>query len=81
MADKAQIKSLVVSLDALAIKVRDQLAGSYDQDTYTNLLDELKQTINVIEQASADLTEELTQVERGKYMPVLVMLGVGRLSF
>ena len=66
MADKAQIKSLVVSLDALAIKVRDQLAESYDQDTYTNLLDELKQTINVIEQARADLTEELTQVERGE---------------
>ena len=66
MADKAQIKSLVVSLDALAIKVRDQLAESYDQDTYTNLLDELKQTINVIEQASVDLTEELTQVEQGE---------------
>ena len=66
MADKAQIKSLVVSLDALAIKVRDQLAESYDQDTYTNLLDELKQTINVTEQASADLSEELTQVERGE---------------
>ena len=63
MADKAQIKSLVVSLDALAIKARDQLAESYVQDTYTNLLDELKQTINVIEQASADLTDELTQVE------------------
>ena len=66
MADKAQIKSLVVSLDALAIKVGDQLAESYDQDTYTDLLDELKQTINVIEQASADLTEELTQVESGE---------------
>ena len=66
MADKAQIKSLVVSLDALAIKVRDQLAESYDQDTYTDLLDKLKQTINVIEQASADLTDELTQVESGE---------------
>ena len=66
MADKAQIKSLIVSLDALTIKVRDQLAESYDQDTYTNLLDELKQIINVIEQASADLTDELTQVESGE---------------
>ena len=56
----------MVSLDALTIKVRDQLAESYDQDTYTNLLDEFKQTINVIEQASADLTEELTQVEQGE---------------
>ena len=66
MADKVQIKSLVVSLDALAINVRDQLAESYDQDTYTNLHDELKQTISVIEQASADLTDELTQVESGE---------------
>ena len=66
MADKAQIKAVIVSLDALMNKVRDQLAESYDQDTYTNLLDELKQTINVIEQASAELTDELTQVESGE---------------
>ena len=66
MADKDQLKSLLVSLDALTIKVRDQLAESYDQDTYTNLLDELKQTITAIEQATADLPEELTQVERGE---------------
>ena len=66
MADKDQLKSLLVSLDALAIKVRDQLAESYDQDTYTNLLDELKQTITVIEQTTADLPKELTQVERGE---------------
>ena len=66
MADKAQVKSLLVSLDTLAIKVRDQLAESYDQDTYTNLLDELKRSIYVIEQSSADLTEELTQVEQGE---------------
>ena len=66
MADKAQVKSLQVTLGTLAIKVRDQLAESYDQDTYTNLLDELKQSINVVEQSSADLTEELTQVEQGE---------------
>ena len=60
MADKDQLKSLLVSLDELAIKVRDQLAESYDQDTYTNLLDELKQTLTVIEQTTADLPEELT---------------------
>ena len=66
MADKAQVKSFLVSLDTLAIKVRDQLAESYDQDTYTNLLDELKRSIDVIEQSSADLTEELTQVEQGE---------------
>ena len=66
MADKAQVKSLLITLGALTIKVRDQLAESYDQDTYTNLLEELKQNINVIEQSSADLTEELTQVEQGE---------------
>ena len=66
MADKAQIKSLLVTLGTLAIKVRDQLAESYDQDTCTNLLDELKQSMNVVEQSSADLTEELTQVEQGE---------------
>ena len=49
MADEAQVKSLLVTLGTLAIKVRDQLTESYDQDTYTNLLDELKQSINVIE--------------------------------
>ena len=66
MADKAQVKSLLVTPGALAIKVRDQLAESYDQDTYTNLLEDHKQNINVVEQSSADLTEELTQVEQGE---------------
>ena len=66
MADKVQIKALIVLLDTLTNKVRDQLAESYDQDTYTNLLDELKQTINVIEQASAGLANELTQLESGE---------------
>ena len=65
MADKAQVKSLLVTLGTLAIKVRDQLAESYDQDTYTNLL-ELKQSINTVEQPRAGLTEELTQVEQGE---------------
>ena len=64
MADKDQVKSLLVTLGTLAIRVRDQLAESYDQDTYTNLLEELKQNINVIEQSCADLAEELTQVEQ-----------------
>ena len=66
MADKAQVKSLLVTLGTLAIRVRDQLAESYDQETYTNLLEELKQSINIVEQSRADLTEDLTQVEQGK---------------
>ena len=66
MANKDQVKSLLVTLGSLALKVRDQLAESYDQDTYTSLLEELKQIINVVEQTSADLTKELTQVEQGE---------------
>ena len=67
MADKAQVKSLLVTLGTLAIKVRDQLAESYDQETYTNLLDKFKQSINTLdclEQSHADLSEDLTQVEQ-----------------
>ena len=32
MADKDQVKSLLVTLGTLAIRVRDQLAELYDQD-------------------------------------------------
>ena len=66
MANKEQLKSILVTLGSLALKVRDQLAESYDQDTYTNLLDELKQTINHVEQTSADVVEEMTQVDEGE---------------
>ena len=66
MANKDQVKSLLVMLGTLAIRVRDQLAESYDQETYTNLLEELKQSINVVEQSCADLTDDLTQVEQGE---------------
>ena len=66
MANKEQLKSLLVTLGSLALKVRDQLAESYDQDTYTNLLDELKQIINHVEQTSADFAEELTQIDEGE---------------
>ena len=48
MANKEQLKSIIVSLGSLALQVRDQLAESHDQDTYTNLLDELKQLINLL---------------------------------
>ena len=66
MANKEQLKSILVTLGSLALKVRDQLAESYDQDTYTNLLDEIKQIINHVEQTSADVAEELTQVDEGE---------------
>ena len=66
MADKAQVKSLLVTLGSLAIKVRGQLAELYDQETYTNLLDEFNQSINTLEQSHANLSEDLTQVEQGE---------------
>ena len=82
MADKAQVKSLLVTLGTLAIRVRDQLAESYDQETYTNLLEELKQSINILEQSCADLAEDLTQVEQGEvYASLSDAIGVGKLSF
>ena len=65
MANKEQLKSILVTLGSLALKVRDQLAESYDQDTYKNLCDKLKQPINHVEQTSADLAEEMTQVDEG----------------
>ena len=66
MANTEQRKSILVSLGSLAYKVRDQLAESYDQNTYANLLDELKHTINQVEQSSAELAEEMSQVDEGE---------------
>ena len=66
MADKKQVKTLLVSLGSLALKVRDQLAKPYDQETYTNLLDEFKQSIDTLEQSHADRSEDLSQVEQGE---------------
>ena len=66
MANKEQLKSIIVSLGSLALQVRDQLAESHDQDTYTNLLDEFKQLISNVEQANADNAEEMTQVDEGE---------------
>ena len=66
MANKEQLKSILVSLGSLAIQVRDCLAESHDQDTYTNLLDELKQSINNVEQITAELAEEMSQVDEGE---------------
>ena len=65
MANKEQLKSILVSLGSLAIQVRDHLAESHDQDTYTNLLDELKQSINNVEQIAAELAE-MSQVDEGE---------------
>ena len=66
MANKEQLKSIIVSLGTLAIRARDQLSESHDQGTYINLLDEIKQLISNVEQASADNAEEMTQVDEGE---------------
>ena len=66
MANKEQLKSILISLGSLAIQVRDRLAESHDQDTYTNLLDELKQSINNVEQITAEVAEEMSQVDEGE---------------
>ena len=66
MANKEQLKSIIVSLETLAIRARDQLSESHDQGTYINLLDEIKQLISNVEQASADNAEEMTQVDEGE---------------
>ena len=66
MANKEQLKSILVSLGSLAIQVRDRLAESHDQDTYANLLDELKQSVNNVEEITAELAEEMSQVDEGE---------------
>ena len=66
MANKDQLKSTLVSLGSLAIQVRDRLSESHDQGTYANLLDEIKQSVNNVEEITAELTEEMSQVEEGE---------------
>ena len=66
MANKDQLKSTLVSLGSLAIQVRDRLSESHDQDTYTNLLEEIKQSVNNLEEITAELAEEMSQVDEGE---------------
>ena len=66
MANKDQLKSILVSLGSLAIQVRDRLAEPHDQDTYTNLLDEIKKSVNIVEEITAELAEEMSQVDEGE---------------
>ena len=66
MANKEQLKSTLVSLGSLAIQVRDRLSESHDQDTYTNLLDAVKQSVNNVEEITAELAGEMSQVDEGE---------------
>ena len=59
MANKDHLKSTLVSLGSLALKVRDRLLESHDQGTYENLLDEIKQTVDNVEEITAELAEEM----------------------
>ena len=71
MAGKKQIKAALATVGSLAINVRDQLAKSYDQITYTNLCDNFKQQINELENAYAAGSNDLTQVEQGEVLASL----------
>ena len=66
MANKDQLKSTLVSLGSLALKVRDRLSESHDQGTYANLLDEIKQSINNVEEITAALAEEVSEVNEAE---------------
>ena len=62
MANQDQLKSMLVSLRQLTLRVRDHLSDSHDQVTYANLLDELKQKVYDIEEMTATLSEKETEV-------------------
>ena len=49
MANQDMLKSLLVSLGQLTLRIKDHLSDSFDQVTYINLLEELKQSITDIE--------------------------------
>ena len=66
MVNQEQLKSTLVSLGSLTLKVRDHLSESYDQGTYANLLDEIKQSICNVEEITAALAEESSEVNEAE---------------
>ena len=66
MANQDQLKSMLVSLGQLTLRVRDHLSESYDQVTYVNLLDEVKQSICNVEEMTAALSEKETEVNEAE---------------
>ena len=66
MVNNEQLKSTLVSLGSLTLKVRDYLSESYDQGTYANLLDEIKQSICNVEEITAALAEESSEVNEAE---------------
>ena len=66
MANQDQLKSMLVSLGSLTLRVRDHLSESYDQGTYANLLDKVKQSICNVEEMTAALSEKETEVNEAE---------------
>ena len=66
MANQDQLKSMLVSLGKLTLRVRDHLSDSHDQVTYADLLDEVKQTICDVEEMTAALSEKETEVNEAE---------------
>ena len=66
MANQDQLKSMLVSLGSLILRVRDHLSDSYDQVTYAKLLDEVKQSICNVEEMTAALREKETEVNEAE---------------
>ena len=70
MANHDMLKSMLVSLGQLTLRIRDHLSDSFDQDTYVNLLEEVKQSITDIESLTATLSKEAETVDGEVYIIV-----------
>ena len=70
MANHDMLKSMLVSLGKLTLRIRDHLSDSFDQDTYVNLLEEVKQSITDIESLTATLSKEAETVDGEVYIIV-----------
>ena len=57
---------MLVSLGSLTLRVRDRLSESYDQGTYANLPDEVKQSICNVEEMTAALVEKSSEVNEAE---------------
>ena len=70
MANHNTLKSMLVSLGKLTLQIRDHLSDSFDQDTYVNLLEEVKQSITDIESLTATFSKEAETVDGEVYIIV-----------
>ena len=70
MANQDLFKSLLVSLGQLTLRIKGHLSDSFDQVTYANLLEELKQTITEVESMTATPSEEAENINGEVYIMV-----------